>query len=101
MGANIHPTSIVERGAELGEGVDIGPFCTVGPKVKLGDGVRLVSHVTGAGNTWIGARTIAYPGAALGHPPQDLKLKGEDTRLSIGAGNVIREHVTTHVGTGT
>ena len=62
--------------------------------MRLGDGVRLVSHVTVAGNTWIGARTIAYPGAALGHPPQDLKFKGEDTRLRIGADNVIREHVT-------
>jgi UDP-N-acetylglucosamine acyltransferase len=99
MGATIHPTSIVERGAELGESVDIGPFCVVGPKVKLGDGVRLVSHVTVAGNTWIGARTIAYPGAALGHPPQDLKFKSEDTRLRIGADNVIREHVTMHLGT--
>jgi UDP-N-acetylglucosamine acyltransferase len=99
MGANIHPTSIVERGAELGEGVEVGPFCTIGPMVKLAEGVRLVSHVTVAGNTCVGARTVVYPGAALGHPPQDLKFKGEDTRLRIGADNVIREHVTMHLGT--
>jgi UDP-N-acetylglucosamine acyltransferase len=99
MAVTIHPSSIVERGAELADSVEIGPFCSVGPKVKLGEGVRLVSHVSIAGNTTIGARTIIYPNAALGHPPQDLKFKGEDTRLIVGADNVIRESVTMHLGT--
>lgn len=99
MAVTIHPSSIIETGAELADGVEIGPFCIVGPKVKLGEGVRLVSHVSIAGNTWIGPRTIIYPHAALGHPPQDLKYKGEDTRLRVGSDNVIRESVTFHTGT--
>jgi UDP-N-acetylglucosamine acyltransferase len=99
MAVTVHPSSIIERGAELSDGVEIGPFCAVGPKVKLGEGVRLVSHVSIAGNTSIGSRTIIYPNAALGHPPQDLKFKGEDTRLIIGADNVIREGATFHLGT--
>jgi UDP-N-acetylglucosamine acyltransferase len=99
MVVSVHTTAIVEQGAELADGVSIGPFCTVGPKAKLGEGVRLVSHVSVAGNTSIGPRTTIYPFAALGHPPQDLKFKGEDTRLIIGADNVIRESATFHLGT--
>lgn len=99
MAAKIHSSSIVEVGAQLADGVEIGPFCTVGPKVKLAEGVRLISHVSIAGNTSIGPRTIIYPGAALGQPPQDLKFKGEDTRLIVGADNVIRECATFHLGT--
>jgi UDP-N-acetylglucosamine acyltransferase len=99
MGVNIHPTAIVERGAELADGVEIGPFCTVGPRAVLAEGVKLISHVSIAGNTHIGARTVIYPFAAMGHPPQDLKYKGEDTRLRVGADNIIRESVTFHLGT--
>ncbi len=99
MVAKIHPSSIVELGAEIAAGAEIGPFCTIGAKVRLGENVRLISHVTVAGNTSVGPRTIVYPGAALGQPPQDLKFKGEDTRLIIGADNVIREGATFHLGT--
>jgi UDP-N-acetylglucosamine acyltransferase len=99
MGVSIHPLSVVEDGAELGEGVEIGPFCTVGPKVKLGDGVRLLSHVAIAGDTTVGARTLMHPHVALGQPPQDLKYRGENTRLILGADNVLREHVTMNLGT--
>ena len=95
----IHPTAIIEPGAELGANVTIGPYCVVGAKVKLGDDVVLVSHVCVAGNTTIGARTKIFPFAAIGHPPQDLKHKGEDTRLEIGTDNVIREQATLHPGT--
>jgi UDP-N-acetylglucosamine acyltransferase len=99
MVTKIHPSSIVESGAQLAEGVEIGPFCTVGPKVKLGDGVRLISHVSISGSTSIGARTVIYPFAALGTPPQDTKYKGEDTRLIVGTDNIIRENVCFHLGT--
>ena len=99
MGATIHPSSIVERGAELGEGVEIGPFCAIGPKVRLGDGVKLVSHISIAGSTTIGARTLIRPFTALGQPPQDKGYKGEDTRLIIGADNVLHEQVTMQLGT--
>ncbi len=101
MTTDIHPTAIIAKGAELGEGVAIGPFCTIGADVRLGDGVRLVSHVSVAGDTQVGARTVVYPFAALGHPPQDLKFKGERTELIIGADNVLREQVTMHLGTRT
>ncbi|MDE0941750.1 MAG: acyl-ACP--UDP-N-acetylglucosamine O-acyltransferase [Alphaproteobacteria bacterium] len=95
----IHPTAIVEDGAELGEGVQIGPFCTVSSQAKLGDGVVLDSHVVIAGNTTIGPNNRIYPFAAIGTSPQDTKYAGEPTELILGANNVVREHVTMHPGT--
>jgi len=95
----IHPSAIVEPGAELGAGVEIGPFCVVGPEVRLGDGVVLKSHVVVSGDTEIGAGTVVFPFACLGEAPQDLKFAGERTRLIIGARNRIREHVTMNPGT--
>lgn len=95
----IHPSSIVERGAELSARVKIGPMCLVGPNVEFGDDVELVSHVTVAGRTRIGAGTRIYPFASVGHPPQDLKYKGEASELVIGANTIIREHVTMNPGT--
>ena len=97
--AEVHPTAIVEPGAVLGKGVVVGPWCTVGPDVALGDGVRLISHVTVAGRTTIGPDTVVYPFASVGMPPQDLKYRGEASRLEIGSGNTIREHVTMNPGT--
>ncbi|MFM2044336.1 MAG: acyl-(acyl-carrier-protein)--UDP-N-acetylglucosamine O-acyltransferase [Pseudomonadota bacterium] len=99
MSADIHPTAIIDPAAQLGEGVAVGPYCVVGPHVQLGDGVRLVSHVSVDGRTRIGAGTVVYPFACLGHPPQDLKYKGEPSELIIGANNRIREHVTMNPGT--
>jgi UDP-N-acetylglucosamine acyltransferase len=95
----LHPTAIVEVGAELGADVRIGPYCHVGPHVVLGDGVELLSHVVVAGNTRIGPRTRIFPFASIGHQPQDLKYKGEESRLEIGADNLIREYVTMNPGT--
>ena len=85
----IHSSAIVEDGAQLGEDVYIGPYCTVGPHVTLGKGVRLDSHVVVAGHTMIGDNSHLYPFASIGHPPQDLKHKGEKTLLKIGANNII------------
>lgn len=99
MAVTIHPSSLVEKGAELADGVEIGPFCTVSGKAKLGEGVKLISHVSIAGSTTVGPRTAVYPFAALGHPPQDTKYKGEDTELIIGADNKIRECSIFHLGT--
>jgi UDP-N-acetylglucosamine acyltransferase len=95
----IHPTAIVERGATLGEGVTIGPFCHVGPSVTIGDGTELRSNVCVYGRTSIGRQCVVWPGAVLGGDPQDLKFAGEDSRLTIGDRNEIREHVTIHKGT--
>ena len=97
--ADIHPSAVVEPGAELGEGCIVGPFCLVGSQVRLGDRVELKSHVVVTGRTEIGADTVVFPFAVIGEIPQDLKFKGEDTRLVIGARNRIREHVTMNVGT--
>lgn len=95
----IHPTALVEEGARLADDVEIGPFCTVGAEVDLAAGVRLVSHVNVQGRTTIGARTLVYPFASLGTPPQSVHYKGEPTALVIGADCVLREHTTANIGT--
>jgi UDP-N-acetylglucosamine acyltransferase len=95
----IHPTSVVEVGAKLGKNVKIGPFCMVGADVVLGDGCELLSHVAVSGRTTIGPRTKIYPFASIGHQPQDLKFKGEQSTLIIGADCQIREGVTMNPGT--
>ncbi|MEL6198267.1 MAG: acyl-ACP--UDP-N-acetylglucosamine O-acyltransferase [Pseudomonadota bacterium] len=95
----IHPTAIVEDGATLGDGVVIGPYAHVGPEVVLGDRVELFSHAVVAGRTKIGAETRIWPFASVGHQPQDLKYRGEPSRLEIGARCMIREHATLNPGT--
>ncbi|MGO4907798.1 acyl-ACP--UDP-N-acetylglucosamine O-acyltransferase [Pseudorhodobacter sp. W20_MBD10_FR17] len=97
--AQIHPSAIVEAGATLGPGCKIGPFCTVGPEVTLGAGVELKSHAVVTGWTEIGDETIIFPFACVGEVPQDLKFKGERTRLTIGKRCRIREGATLNTGT--
>jgi len=96
----IHPTAIVEDGAELADGVEIGPYCHLGQHCKLDEGVRLQSHVIIAGRTRVGARTIVYPHAALGGDAQMRKPSPETVSLVIGADNIIREGVTMSMGSG-
>lgn len=98
---NVHQTAIVEGDVELGEGVEIGPYCVVRGDVKLGDGVRLVSNVSVQGPVVIGAYTSVYPGAAIGFEPQDYKFKpGTPTAgVEIGEHTILREHVTVHAAT--
>jgi len=95
----IDPSARVEAGAVIGDNVTIGPFCTIGPNVTIGEGCRLISHVNVTGHTILGPRNVVYPFASLGTPPQSLGYKGEPTRLEIGEGNDIREHVTMNTGT--
>lgn len=95
----IHSSAIVEDGATIGEGSEIGPFCHIGAQVRLGAGARLRSHVVIAGNTTIGAGADIFPFASLGHAPQHLKYRGEDTRLVIGDNCLVRESVTMNPGT--
>ena len=97
--AAIHPTAVVEPGARLGERVRVGPYCCLGPEIELEEEVVLHPHVVVAGRTRIGAGTTIYPFTALGNPPQDLKYKGEPSRLVIGRKTTIREHVTVNTGT--
>jgi UDP-N-acetylglucosamine acyltransferase len=93
----IHPSAIVADGAELGEGVSIGPFCIVGENVKIGKATKLVSNVTLGGTTTIGENNEIFPFACLGMIPQDIKYSGEETSLVIGDNNKIREYVTMHI----
>jgi len=97
--ARIHPTAVVHRRAELGEDVFIGPYSVVDAGVRLGDGCRLHNQVTIQGHTTVGAGCEFFPGAVIGAKPQDLKYRGELTRLEIGQDNVFREQVTIHPGT--
>ncbi len=96
---DIHPTAFVDDGARIGADVTIGPYCIVGAEAELANGVTLMSHVVVNGRTGIGANTKVYPFASIGLAPQDLKYKGEPSRLEIGCNNIIREHVTMHAGT--
>jgi UDP-N-acetylglucosamine acyltransferase len=96
---SIHPSAIVARGAELGTGVSIGPWCSVGGNVVIEDGSRLVSHVVVEGHTVIGPDVVLFPFCTVGLEPQDLKYQGEPTRCEIGARTQIREHCTIHRGT--
>ena len=95
----IHPTAVIASGAEFARDIEIGPYCVIGANVKLGEGVRVISHAVIDGHTSIGAHTVVHPFASLGLSPQHLSYKGEPTRLVIGTHNVIREHVTMHIGT--
>lgn len=97
--AQIHPSAVIEDGARIAEGCIIGPFCHLGPDVTLAAGVTLHSHVVIEGDTEVGADTRIHSFAVIGGIPQDLKFRGERTRLVIGARNRIREHVTMNTGT--
>ncbi len=96
---NIHPTAIVAPTAVVPASCTIGPFCTVGGDVVLGEECELVSHVVLDGHTTLGAGCKVHPFACVGIPPQDLKYKGEPTRVTIGEGTTIRESVTISRGT--
>ena len=97
--SRVHDTAIIEPGSKIGEGVIIGPYCSVADEVTIGDNCVLESHVVVSGSTRIGPGSRIYPFASIGHVPQDLKYKGEASRLLIGSNNVIREHVTMNPGT--
>jgi UDP-N-acetylglucosamine acyltransferase len=94
----VHPTAIVEDGAELAAGVEIGPFCIVGAEARLGEGVRLLSHVVIRSKTEIGAGTTICANAVLGGHAQIRNAFAPDARLIIGKENVLREGVTISAG---
>lgn len=95
----IHPTAIIAPGAVIGDDVEIGPYCVIGPMVNLGSGCRLMSHVVLDGLTTIGAGCVIFPFASIGTQTQDLKYKGEITRVEIGERTTLREYVTVNSGT--
>jgi UDP-N-acetylglucosamine acyltransferase len=97
--ADIHPTALVEPGAELGAGVTVGAFSVVGAQVRVGAGTEIGAHVVLAGRTTLGARNRIFPYASVGAIAQDRKYGGEPTTTTIGDDNVFREYVSVHAGT--
>ena len=95
----IHPTAIIEPGARLGDGVEVGPWTLIGADVEIGEGTRIGSHVVIKGPTRIGARNQIFQFCSLGDAPQDKKYGGEASTLEIGDDNVIREYCTFNRGT--
>lgn len=96
---DVHPTAIVDPGAELSAGVQVGPFSIIGPGVRVGAGCRIGPHVLIERDTVLGENCVVSKGAVLGTDPQDLKYRNEPTRLHIGDRTVIREYATLNRGT--
>ena len=95
----IDPTAIVHPQAKVGAGTTIGPLAVIGPHVRIGANCRIGASAAVDGWTEIGDGTEIFPFASIGLIPQDLKFKGEETRLVIGRRNIFREFVTIHRGT--
>jgi UDP-N-acetylglucosamine acyltransferase len=96
---NIHPTAIIQPGAQLDDNVTVGPYSVVGPHVKIGAGSVLQSHVVVDGHTTIGRECQLFPFACTGMKTQDLKYAGGTTYAEIGDQTVLREFSTVHTGT--
>ena len=99
MPASIHPTAIIEPGAELGADVQIGAYAFIGTGVQLGAGTQLHHHASVEGRTSLGTKCELFPYACIGGKTQDLKYKGGRPGLRIGERNVFREYVTVHAAT--
>src|SRR5437667_1729 len=95
----IHPTAIIDPGAELGPETIVGPYCVIGPDVALGSNCWLQHHVTLCGPMKAGAKNRFYAYCSIGQQTQDLKYRGEPTYLEIGDENTFREFVTAHRST--
>lgn len=96
---SIHPTAIIDPGARIPSSCRVGPYCVVGADVDMGEHCELLSHVVMGGPMRMGSHNRIFPFASVGLEPQDLKFKGEKTRLEIGDHNIIREFATLHRGT--
>ena len=95
----IHKTAVIDSKAKISSTVKIGPYTVIGPNVEIDDHVVIQSHVNITGYTIIGKENKIYPFASIGNDPQDMKYKGEKTKLIIGDKNIIREHTTINPGT--
>ena len=95
----IHKSSIIHQDAKVSANAEIGPYVVIGPNVKIGENVIIHSHASVSGDTSIGEGSKIFPFASIGNDPQDLKYKGEKTKLIIGKNNTIREYVTINPGT--
>jgi UDP-N-acetylglucosamine acyltransferase len=95
----IHKTAIINPKASISKNVKIGPYSIIGPNVKIGENTEIQSHVSIVGQTIVGNNNKIYPFASIGNDPQDMKYKGEKTKLIIGDNNSIREYSTINPGT--
>ena len=95
----IHKTAIIDTKSKISSTVNIGPYTVIGPNVEIGDNTVIQSHVNITGHTIIGKNNNIYPFASIGNDPQDMKYKGEKTKLLIGDSNTIREYSTINPGT--
>ena len=100
MSVQVHPSAVVDPGAQLGDGVVVGPFSLIEDDVVIGPGTVIQNHVTIKAHTTIGSECRVFPYAALGTEPQDTTYKDEATSLVIGDRTTIRECSTFHRGTG-
>jgi len=99
VSADIHPTAVIETGAELGANVKVGAYSVIGPNVKIGDGTQVLSQVSIDGHTTIGENNQFFPFTAIGGEPQSVSYQGEPTEVRIGNNNVFRENITVNRGT--
>lgn len=99
MATEIHPTAIIEKGAELADGVRVGPYAYIGPYVKIGKGCEVMHHATVDGATTMGENNEVHPYAYVGGKTHDMKYAGGVQGLKIGSGNVFREFTTIHCAT--
>jgi UDP-N-acetylglucosamine acyltransferase len=97
--ASIHPSAVVDVGAELAADVVVGPYAVIGPNVRIGAGTHIGPHCVVEGHTTIGTGNKIFQFASIGAAPQDKKYQGEPTRLEIGNDNTIREFCTLNIGT--
>jgi UDP-N-acetylglucosamine acyltransferase len=99
MATQIHPTAIIEEGAELDEGAIVGPYAYIGPHVRIARGTQVMHHATVDGATVMGEDNEVHPYAYVGGKTHDLKYRGGVQGLTIGRGNVFREFTTIHCAT--
>ena len=97
--ATVHPTAIVDAGAELAATVTVGPYAVIGPGVRVGEGTRIGAHCVIEGPTVIGRDNVIHAHAALGLAPQDMKYRGEPTQLIVGDRNTVFQFCTFSRGT--
>ena len=95
---DIHPSAIIDKTAQLGDGVTIGPGCLIGPDVVIGDGCELKFHVAVYPGTRMGKNNVCFAGSVIGEEPQIMGQRNPKTELIIGDNNLFRECVTLHRG---
>ncbi|MBN2096970.1 MAG: acyl-ACP--UDP-N-acetylglucosamine O-acyltransferase [Candidatus Omnitrophica bacterium] len=99
INTHIQPTAQISASAKLAPDVEVGHYSIIGPEVTIGSGTQVGEHCVITGKTSLGKNCRIFTGAVIGSIPQDLKYKGEETKLVIGDNNIIREYVTINLGT--